>query len=63
METFSDKIRAIGGEQFDPFFEERGGWIAGEAPRSDASMPNVVIGVLAYASIQGSKDSPNPFRA
>lgn len=41
--------------------EEKGGWIACEAPRQDEDMVEVVIKVMAKASQGTSKDCLNPF--
>ena len=48
--------------RFDPMLEERGGWVAGEGPKVDAVMSDVVIEVLAEASNQISRDLLNPFK-
>lgn len=63
METFADKVILGGGSRFDPMLEERGGWAAGEAPKQDEDMMDVVIEVMAEASQGPAKGALNPFRA
>lgn len=47
MESFAAKVRFGNTMRFDPMMEERGGWIAGEAPRQDIEMEDMVIEGLA----------------
>ena len=52
MESFAAKVRFGNAPRFDPMMEERGGWIAGEAPRQDIEMEDAVIEGLSKARHQ-----------
>ena len=62
MESFASKVRFGNVTRFDPMMEERGGWIAGEAPRQDTEMEEAVIEGLAEASQQILGGDLNPFK-
>ena len=62
MESFASKVRYGNAPRFDPMMEERGGWIAGEAPRQDIEMEDAVIEGLAEASHQIVGVDLNPFK-
>lgn len=62
-ESFAAKVRYGNGSRFDPMLEERGGWIVGEARRSDREMTDVLIEVLTEVNTRTSKDDLNPFKA
>ena len=50
MESFATKVRYGCAPRFDPMMEEKGGWIAGEARRTDVEMEDAVIEGMAEAS-------------
>lgn len=62
MDSFAAKVRFGNGPRFDPMMEERGGWIAREAPRQDIEMEEAVIEGLAEARHQISRGDLNPFK-
>ena len=62
MESFAAKVRYGNAPRFDPMMEERGGWIAGEAPRQDIEMEDAVVEGMAEARHQISKGDLNPFK-
>ena len=62
MESFAPKVRFGNAQCFDPMMEERGGWIAGEAPRQDTEMEEAVFEGLAEAKQQRARGDPNPFK-
>ena len=62
MESFAAKVRFGNATRFDPMMEEKGGWIAGEAPRQDIEMEEAVIEGLAEASQQILGGDLNPFK-
>ena len=62
MECFAAQVRFGNAPHFDPIMEERGGWIAGEAPQQDIEMEDAVIEGLAEARHQISKGVLNPFK-
>ena len=61
--TFADKVRFGGGLRFDPMLEEKGGWIAGEDPKRDEELTEVVIEALAEASQQIWEGQLNPSKS
>jgi hypothetical protein len=63
MESFAAKVRHGNESRFDPMLEERGGWIAGEARRSDVEMTDAVIEVMAEVNTRIFKNDLNPFKA
>lgn len=63
MESFANNVNVGGGVRFDPFLEEKGGWIYREAPKHDVKMVDAIIWVMVEASQSGSEDGLNPFRA
>ena len=62
MESFASKVRYGNASRFDPMMEERGGWIAGEAPRHDIKMEDAVIEGLVEASQRIEGGDFNPFK-
>ena len=62
METFAAKVRYGSGSRFDLTMEEKGGWIAGEAPKQDVEMSKAKIEVIAEASQQIMEGELNPFK-
>ena len=62
MKSFVAKVRFGNAPCFYPMVEERGGWIAGEAPRQDIEMEDAVIEGLAEARYQTSRGDLNPFK-
>ena len=62
MESFANKVRFGNAPRFDPMMEEKGGWIAGEAPRNEVAMDEAVIEGLAEASQRNVGGDLNPFK-
>ena len=62
MESFATKVRYGCAPRFDPMMEEKGGWIAGEARRTDVEMEDAVVEGMAEASQQSRGGDFNPFK-